>query len=206
MQLGKSLVGAIIGGLVGAALCVAIVKLSGGWDKMWLAIPVALLTGLGVRWMADTKGHPSYARGALTAIIAVGAYFLSFWITTLVMTQGAAARSTAGSAAAQPADNGTANDANAADAATETASDETPTAPTRSPDTQEGGSAAIIPRNQRAPDRSPWEYIALGIAALIAYQLGRGSDGPRTTVADKTVLRDDEAAPAPSPGQFPPSD
>jgi hypothetical protein len=205
MQLGKSLVGAIIGGLVGAALCVAIVKLSGGWDKMWLAIPVALLTGLGVRWMANTKGHPSYARGALTAIIAVGAYFLSFWITTLVMTQGAAAMPTTGLTAARPADNGAADDANAADTATEMAADETPAAPTRSADTQEGGSpAASLARSPRQQQWSLWDIAALVLAALVAYQLGRGSDGPRTTVAGSTVVRDDE--PAPAPGQFPPSD
>jgi hypothetical protein len=205
MQLGKSLAGAVIGGLIGAALCVAITKFSGGWDKMWLAIPVALLTGLGVRWMANTTGHPSYARGALTAIIAVGAYFLSFWITTIIMTQGAAARSTAGLTAAQSADNGAAGDANAAGGTGESADDETPTAPTRSADTQEGGSTAIIPRNQRPPDRSPWEYIALGIAALIAYQLGRGSDGARAAAAEGTVVSD-EPVPAPRPGQYPPSD
>jgi hypothetical protein len=201
MQLGKSLVGAIIGGLVGAAVCVVIIKFS-GWDKMWLAILVALLTGLGVRWMVNTKGHPSYARGALTAVIAIAAYFLSFWITTLVMTQGAAARSTVGLEAVQPADNG---DADAADGAAETADDETPVAPTRSADAQEGiGPAPNLMRNQRPPDRSPWEYVALGIAALIAYQLGRGSEGPRATAAEGTVVRD-EPAPVPA-GQFPPSD
>jgi hypothetical protein len=203
MQLGKSLVGAIIGGLVGAALCVAIIKFS-GWDKMWLAILVALLTGLGVRWMANTKGHPSYARGALTAVIAIAAYFLSFWITTLVMTQGAAARSTAGLETAQPAD-GAAADADAADDATETADDETPAAPARPADTEEGiGPASNRMRNPRPADRSPWEYVALGIAALVAYQLGRGSEGPRTTAADGTVVRDEPAPPP--PGQYPPSD
>jgi hypothetical protein len=199
MQLGKSIVGAIIGGLVGAALCVAIIKFS-GWDKMWLAILVALLTGLGVRWMANTKGHPSYARGALTAVIAIGAYFLSFWLTTLVMTQGAAARSTAGQEAARPAEGA----ADAANGATDTADDETPAAPSRPADTQEGLGAALDMRNQRQPDRSPWEYVALGIAALVAYQLGRGSEGPGSTVAEGAVVRE-EPAPV-TPGQFPPSD
>ena len=33
---------------------------------MWLAIPVAMLTGLGVRMMVNTSGHASYVRSALT--------------------------------------------------------------------------------------------------------------------------------------------
>lgn len=220
MQLGKTLVGAVIGGLVGAAVCVAITKIT-GWDKMWLAILVALLTGIGVRLLVDTKGHASYARGALTAILAIGAYFLSFWASTLITTKGASAREiNAQAGVRQPADDNAAADdaadgdaadgeaAEAADGDTEDAGDEAaddaaPAAPATT--RQRSDPAAGVLRPQRPPERSPWEYIALGVAALIAYQMGRGSEGPRTYAADGTAVRDEEAVPV-RPGQFPPSD
>ncbi|HEY3393545.1 MAG TPA: hypothetical protein VGK58_12615 [Lacipirellulaceae bacterium] len=220
MQLGKTLVGAVIGGLVGAAVCVAITKFT-GWDKMWLAILVALLTGIGVRLFVDTRGHASYARGALTAILAVAAYFLSFWASTLITTKGASAReinaqagvrqaadddAAGDDAAADDAANGEADDE--ADGDTEDGEDEAAddAAPAASATTrQRSDPAAGILRPQRPPERSPWEYIALGVAALIAYQLGRGSEGPRAYAADATVVRDEESAPV-RPGQFPPSD
>jgi hypothetical protein len=214
MQLGKTLVGAVIGGLVGAAVCVAITKFT-GWDKMWLAILVALLTGIGVRLLVDTRGHASYARGALTAILAVAAYFLSFWASTLITTKGAAAREITAQAGERPAGNeGAAADAadgeatDEADGETENADDEAandaePAAPAATGQRRE--LASDIPRNPRPAERSPWEYIALGVAALIAYQLGRGSEGPRRTAADGTVVRDEEPASV-RPGQFPPSD
>jgi hypothetical protein len=208
MQLGKTLVGAVIGGLVGAAVCVAITKFT-GWDKMWLAILVALLTGIGVRMLVDTRGHASYARGALTAILAVGAYFLSFWASTLITTKGAAAREINAQAADRQAADDDAADGETADAAdgeSDNADDEAnddaaPAAPANAQ--QQTERAVNLPRPQRPPERSPWEYIALGVAALIAYQLGRGSEGPRAS--DGAVVRDEEPAP-PRPGQFPPSD
>jgi hypothetical protein len=239
MQLGKTLVGAVIGGLVGAAVCVAITKFT-GWDKMWLAILVALLTGIGVRMLVDTRGHASYARGALTAILAVAAYFLSFWASTLITTKGAAAReinAQAGvrQAADRPAadddvaaddvaaDDAAANDAadgedaddaakgeaaDAADGDSEDADDAAadnaePAAPANTEEERQP-LAASIPRPQRPQERSPWEYLALAIAALVAYQLGRGSEGPRAYATDGTV-RDEEPAPV-RPGQYPPSD
>jgi hypothetical protein len=200
MQLGKSLVGAIIGGLIGIALCIAVTKATGGWDKMWLAIPVALLTGLGVRGMANTKGHPSYARGALTAIIAIVAFLASFPIAAQITSRGAAARQINAQANTEPANAAADDAADTEDAADAPAEEAEPAAPAREP----GSDLAAGLRNQRPPERSPWEYVALGIAALIAYELGRGSGVARPGVAEGTVVRDE---PAPiSPGQFPPSD
>lgn len=218
MQLGKTLVGAVIGGLVGAAVCVAITKFT-GWDKMWLAILVALLTGIGVRLLVDTRGHASYARGALTAILAVAAYFLSFWASTLITTKGAAAREiNAQAGVLQPAGNDAAADDAADEAADGKAADDADGETDNSNDEAANNAAPAAPattrqrtdrpellRPQRQPERSPWEYLALGIAALIAYQLGRGSEGPRAYAADGRVVRDEEPAPV-RPGQFPPSD
>jgi hypothetical protein len=239
MQLGKSLVGAVIGGLVGAAVCVAITKFT-GWDKMWLAILVALLTGIGVRMLVDTRGHASYARGALTAILAIAAYFLSFWASTLITTKGAAAReinAQAGvrqAAADDAADDNAADDAADNDAADGEAADTDDAADTDAADgiaadaaddeaenaddraandnaavaqaatQQRTDRAAGLARNQRQQAWSPWDIAALILAALVAYQLGRGSEGPRAYATDGSV-RDDEPAPV-RPGQYPPSD
>ena len=62
MQFGKTLVGAIIGAVLGIGLLIAVYLLA-GIDKMWMAIPVAILTGIGVRMVAATSGHASYLRG-----------------------------------------------------------------------------------------------------------------------------------------------
>src|SRR5215213_4358541 len=83
MQFGKTLVGAIIGAALGIGLLIA-VYLAFGIDKMWMAIPVALLTGLGVRMVAATSGHASYLRGAITVLLAMGAYLGGLAITRAV--------------------------------------------------------------------------------------------------------------------------
>src|SRR4029079_4024804 len=59
-----------------------VVYLQFGIDKMWLSIPVAILTGLGVRVMVAGTGQASYVRGAITVLIALGAYLGGLQITT----------------------------------------------------------------------------------------------------------------------------
>ena len=56
MQLGKALVGAVIGGAIGIGLLVAAYFLF-RTEHTGLAILVAVCVGLGVRAMAATKGH-----------------------------------------------------------------------------------------------------------------------------------------------------
>jgi hypothetical protein len=85
MQLGKSLVGAIIGAVVGIGVLVLINALT-QWDKYWLAIPVAICTGLGVRWVATTAGHPSYVRGVLTGVVAILAFLFGQYVVAQVAT------------------------------------------------------------------------------------------------------------------------
>src|SRR3954463_12886979 len=83
MQLGKTLVGAIIGAAVGIGMLVA-VYVSLGIDRFWLAIPVAIITGLGVRMLVNTTGHASYARGVLTMLLAMAAYYVGWTVVTQV--------------------------------------------------------------------------------------------------------------------------
>jgi hypothetical protein len=203
MQLGKTLLGALIGGLLGIGLCIAVYYAMGGWDKAWLAIPVALLTGFGVRWMANTQGHPSYARGALTAVIAVAAFLLFYPTVALLTTRGAAARPiTAQAEPAQPAEDA-ANDA--AEDATADAPAET-MAPIVAVRTEEGSKlGAGTLKNQRPQAWSALDFIALCVAAFIAYELGRGTG--MTAPSDAAATRDEEPAPAVTAGQtLPPAD
>jgi hypothetical protein len=91
MQLGKSLVGAIIGGALGIAV-LWFVQHHHGWDDYWMAIPVALLTGLGVRFVANVKGHPSYLRGALIGLLSIALFIAGQFVIAQVATRGAAAK------------------------------------------------------------------------------------------------------------------
>src|SRR6476659_9945218 len=94
MQFGKTLVGAIVGAALGIGLLIAVYLLA-GIDKMWMAIPVAILTGLGVRMVAATSGHASYLRGAITVVLAMAAYLGGLAITRAVANHRAAAVSKA---------------------------------------------------------------------------------------------------------------
>ena len=62
MQLGKSLLGAVIGSAVGVGLILAIYY-SFALDHTGLAILMAICAGLGVRALVNTKSHASYLRG-----------------------------------------------------------------------------------------------------------------------------------------------
>ena len=81
MQFGKALVGGIIGAAVGIGLLFVVIRFS---DRFWLAIPFAIITGLGVRMAVSTAGHASYVRGALTAMLALAAYIGGLTVVTHV--------------------------------------------------------------------------------------------------------------------------
>jgi hypothetical protein len=69
----NTLIGAIVGGLIGIGVLIAAFMFF-EVQHTALAIVVAVLVGLGVRSMVSTKGHASYLRGALTALVAVAAF------------------------------------------------------------------------------------------------------------------------------------
>jgi hypothetical protein len=207
MQFGKSLVGALVGGAVGIAALIGTHMLT-GWDKAWLAIPVALITGLGVRWAADTRGHASYARGALTALVAILA-FLAWYpiqakitvgtasIAKPIVSDRVAAASTERRAATDEAATDDADDAAAdgsdetaqstgedADEANEPATDDAdePAEPAANDAEQsaegEPSRALAAPPRPRAQQFSTWDFLWLCVAGLIAYELGRGTAAP----------------------------
>jgi hypothetical protein len=197
MQLGKSLVGAIIGGALGIVL-LWFVQHHHGWDDYWMALPVALLTGLGVRFAAKVKGHPSYLRGALTGILSIAMFILGQYVVAQVVTRGAAAKqisaqeppqgpaadeagsaeenseASADGAQAPPAQ----EDESAQAAADEQTEDQPQPATNDEPaDATEGTGAGSV--QARVPLAKQWttmDLLWLCIAALIGYSLGRGSD------------------------------
>jgi hypothetical protein len=164
--------GGIIGAAVGVALLFAIYRFS---DGFWSAIPFAILTGLGVRMAVSTAGHPSYARGALTAILALAAYIGGLTLVAYVTS----ARASAPLARVATADKSSqdAGDADNKDAA----------APAPAPVAEMNTSAARNDAHRGpmvgAPQFNAWNFVWLGVAALVAYELGRGSDA-RATYAE----------------------
>jgi hypothetical protein len=171
MELGKTLVGAIIGAAIGIAILIAVQHFR-QLDQTWLAIIVALLVGLGVRAMVSTTGHPSYLRGALTGLLALAAYYGGTQLYSELATRGILAKKMQ---APPPV---AANEADGADGeAPETDAEAdgvtVPVVPAAD------ARPAVQPRDvAKAPMQpgSPWDYVWLTVAALLAYELGRGSE------------------------------
>ena len=169
MQFGKSLLGAILGAAVSIGLLIGAYLLLQR-DNVWLAIPFALITGFGVRMMVNTAGHASYARGVMTMLIALAAYIGGWRAVSMIATAKAnqPLPKPAVTAPAEPAE-GEAKEEDTADAPAETPKEEQP--------------AAAPPRANVAQPRpapvsafgSPWDVVWLAIAALVAYEMGRGS-------------------------------
>jgi len=172
MQLGKALVGAIIGAAVGIGMLIA-VYLTLKIDKFWLAIPFAIITGLGVR-MLVTAGHASYVRGVLTMLLAMAAYFVGLTVVAKVAT------ARANKVALKPAIT-----------VEETAETDTTDGETTKEETPPPAPPVALPRNTEAPTMrsaapgpgSPWDIIWLAVAALAAYELGRGSSSAMAATA-----------------------
>jgi hypothetical protein len=191
MQLGRTVIGAIIGAAIGIAIMVA-AYLALSFDKVWLALPVAILTGLGVRMMVATGGHASYLRGAVTCALALAAYLVGWNVVATLAQQNAA--KAAESTRAEAADAGDKSSADAEKADGGATADETKPA---DPDKVEP--AEVRPRQAStrmkktaAPTSlSPLDFIVLCVSALIAYELGRGTAPKAVAVADdETPPRD----------------
>jgi hypothetical protein len=185
MQFGKALIGAIIGAALGIGLLIAVYLLF-QIDHVALAIGVALLTGLGVRTLVSTTGHASYTRGALTGILALAAY-VGGWLLVAEVAKAMAARTPkrAPAAAAQKAD----QDADQAAA---------PAGEAAVPEPQpigRGPTGAAAPKAV-APGQNPLDYVWLAIAALVAYELGRGTGAKPVEMEEPPGPETEPAGPA----------
>ena len=179
MQLGKALVGGLIGAAVGIGLLL-VVYLTLGIDRVWLSIPFALITGLGVRMFANTSGHASYIRGAMTMLLALAAY-IGGWVVVAQIamaranapTEKPSAASDVPPLATEPGD-AEAKDGEAKDESkdAENATPVPPLKPTAQPSESGGMSRSMSPKSM---EYGTADVICLAIAALVAYELGRGS-------------------------------
>lgn len=182
MQLGRSIIGAIIGAVIGIAVMIGI-YLATSIDSAWLALPVAILTGLGVRMMVVTGGHASYLRGAITGALALGAYLIG-WNAVATIAQQQASKLAQQTTVEAPAED-TAKDSATTDddAAME---EETPEAAPAPPITRQASGKVVAPKAM-PKNWSTLDFIVLCVSAFIAYEMGRGSAGKTVVEAEETV-------------------
>src|SRR5882672_2239024 len=91
MQLGKALIGAVIGSALDNGLILAIYYAI-ALDHTALAILVAVCAGLGVRALVTTTAHVSYLRGVVTCVIAILAFAASKFLIADMAARGAFAK------------------------------------------------------------------------------------------------------------------
>ncbi len=168
MELKNSLVGAVVGAVIGIGLLIAAYFLF-GIEHTGFAIVTAILVGLGVRWKVATKGHVSYVRGALTAVLAIASFVGGkFLVAEIASLQATKSMAQFHKAEAPPLT----ADANDTDTSSGDAAEEVETF---LPD-QSGPSIGGALRTRRPNQSYPIiDVICLSVAALIAYELGRGS-------------------------------
>jgi hypothetical protein len=182
MQLGKTLLGAILGGAVGVGLLLA-TYFAFALDHTALAILVAVCAGVGVRMFVETKAHASYLRGALTCLVAILAFAGGKFLIADLAERGTFAKTLKVPPpqveAEAPAD-GVSSGA---------ASIETP----KPVETESRRRGAPIGEGMMNAQRafSTWDFVLLSIAALVAYELGRGT-GP--SAEPQPVIKPPDAA------------
>jgi hypothetical protein len=162
--------GALIGAVLGMALGVGSKVLLGGVagvNDLWPAAIVGLLAGLAMRVVSDT-GRSSVLRGALAAATAVGGVILGD-IATANYIQGQGPKARVADVESEPAEDEPTEEGEAAAAA--------PVETTKMP--EENPSIGLA-RPQRQTD-DVQTMIWLGLAALVAYGLGQGSNSAATS-------------------------
>jgi hypothetical protein len=181
MQLGRTIAGAIIGGAIGIGVMVALYLSPLNLESVFLALLVAVLTGLGVRMMVATRGHASYLRGAVTCALALGAYLLG-WNAVAHFAQQNAAKAAEASRVAPAADAGDDAANEAGDADPTKADDAEPVESAKAAATQPR--AGVGRKGSMQTGSSVLDIAALCLSALVAYELGRGSAPKAMTVAE----------------------
>lgn len=174
MQFCKSFLGAVVGAAVGVGVLLALYMVL-HIDKVWLAIPFAIVTGLGVRACGGTAGRASYVRGAMTMLIALAGYIGGWWLVAQVASAQANSAGKRGSAASEK-DSG---DAVKSDAAGDKARETDGKGDQAIPSMEDMMAKDLGAHSGRGMSPSgfgsPLDMIWLGIAALVAYEMGRGS-------------------------------
>jgi hypothetical protein len=173
-SLGPTLLGGIVGAAVGVAAHVALetgILGTPRYEAPWFAIVIGLLTGLGVRQANRHHMNRSYARGAISGVLALAAIVLSTYLISQVMSRRDALAEGRAAKGAAPAvgDAAAAGDQGGAPAAAE-AAPEQPAAVVHP-----NGAVGGIGR-PRGDELNPWQFVFMALGALVAYEFGRGID------------------------------
>lgn len=171
MQAVRTLMGAVVGGALGALVVVGLGQSPVPWvrDGMWAVVIVGLLAGLSMKLIAS-DGHVSFIRGGLTALVAVLA-FMGGKYSVGEITGMQAPQATELPAVADIAD----ATGDGAEGAGDVNLDDIPEAPARV--------ASGAPRQEIINVGPPkkvqtYDAIWLAVGALVAYQIGKGTECP----------------------------
>jgi hypothetical protein len=166
MNLGKTLVGGLLGGAIGVGLQVAL-EVFGKIEATWFPIVIGLLCGLGVRKLdASAATGVSYFRGAVAGLISIGAIVsgpnLVAKVRSMQPTQGIAkAVANADAGAKKPDEDG------------ENVADVPPPVEVRTQPTGKVGPPALA---QRPKDFSTAQFVFMAVGILLAYEFARGTE------------------------------
>jgi hypothetical protein len=193
MQFQRALIGGLLGGVIGVAVLVASRFLL-GVEHAAMAIVVALAVGIGVRSMVATRGHASYARGALAGLLAILAFLGGeLLVVEIVGKQAVANREPSSGKIApppsRPLEGSSSEEIESGDESVveleQPATDASAPTAQRHESQEQTESRALHnqprPANGAvAPPRvrrglSKLDYLLLCVAAFVAYELGRGS-------------------------------
>lgn len=176
MGVGPTLLGGIVGAVVGVALHTVLETgmLGKPIEASWFAIIIGLLTGLGVRQANRTHMERSYLRGAISGVIALAAIYGSTAVIAVVMKNRDQAIASKPTASADVAE----------DSADDADSDATTTAEAETPAEENDRSinpafAGGVVGNPRAGDLNPWQFVFMALGTLVAYEFGRGVGAPK---------------------------
>ncbi len=172
------LASAVVGGVIGAAVGVGLhalletrVLMSPG-GAAWFAIAIGLLTGIGVRMATGRHLERSYARGAISGLIALGAIVASSFVIQEIMKRREVAVKSDPAPVAAAKDDAAADEAEDADAE---AVEEPEEAPAPRAVASPVGMGVGAPK-AGATDVNPWHFVFMALGGLVAYELGRGVD------------------------------
>lgn len=196
MDFGKTLVGGLLGAVVGGGAHAGI-EIGTGAEASWFPLVTGVLTGLGVRkFDPSVLTSASYLRGAIAALLGLAGIFGGIQGSSAVQSRGLSEMVAPEFVDSQPAAVEESEEAGVGD---EQASEEPPTPPPAPAVTP--GSAASAPRTKiRADNFSVWNFVMIGLGAFLAYELGRGNNA--TTGAGEG----DSDSPGDAPPRQPPID
>ena len=190
--MGATIVGGVIGGLVGVAAHVGL-ELYGGSEHPWFAIVIGLLTGLGARLAvgADIR-HASILRGALAALIGAGSIVGGMQALASLATKRVEAAAKPRLVDSAPVDAGEEGDDEATP--TDQAFEAGPEFATT------GDPGATLQAAAKTPKKtSAWQFVYIAVGVFLAYNLARGggAEEDEAAAADQPTGEGGDEAPEP---------